>query len=128
MQASGKAHFTKEIQAVARGSTIGAEPQTNSPLMHRYQRCPAGGQLGIALRAADDGNLLRGQARAAEFTKGSPAKRDAYARCLMTATATQYGLTPEQAANLADLPVFEPMTWAEYRTRYAKTTDVADVA
>lgn len=74
------------------------------------------------------GNLLRGQARAAEFGKGSQAKRDAYARCLMTATAAQYHLSIEQAANLADLPVWEPMTWTQYRASFTKTDDATAVA
>ena len=74
------------------------------------------------------GNLLRGQARSAEFGRGSKAKREAYARALMTETATRYGLTPEQAANLADLPVFEPITWAQFRAQYAKTADDATSA
>ena len=117
----------KEIRT-ARKDGQEPTPRSAAAKAARAERVQAANAMRAVSRDRAIGNLLRGQARAAEFGKGSQAKRDAYARALMTATATQYGLTPEQAANLADLPVFEPMTWAEYRARYAKTPDVADVA
>lgn len=102
-------------------------PRSSAAKAARAERVNAAAEMRAVSRDRAIGNLLRGQARSAEFGKGSQAKRDAYARCLMTATAAQYGLTPEQAANLADLPVFAPMTWAEFRAQYTKT-DAADAA
>ena len=123
-----KRFLLDKVRAVIAERKAAADGEIAAAKAARAERVNAAAAKREVSRERMIGNLLRGQARAAEFTKGSQAKRDAYARCLMTATAAQYGLTLEQAANLADLPVFEPMTWAEYRARYAKTTDVADVA
>lgn len=117
----------KEIRT-ARKDGQEPTPRSAAAKAARAERVNAAAAKREVSRERMIGNLLRGQARSAEFGKGSQAKRDAYARCLMTDTIRQFNLTPEQAANLADLPVFEPMTWAEYRAQYAKTTDVADVA
>lgn len=103
-------------------------PRSAAAKAARTERVQAANAMRAVSRDRAIGNLLRGQARAAEFGKGSQAKRDAYARCLMTATAAQYHLTPEQAANLADLPVFEPMTWTQYRALFTKTDDATNVA
>lgn len=54
--------------------------------------------------------------------KGSQARTQAYRAARLTAMAADHGITVEQAANLAGIAPWAPMTWKEYRQAFAKHT------
>jgi hypothetical protein len=70
------------------------------------------------------GNLFRTIAMSGAYVKGSKAKKEASVRATMTQKAMELGITIQEAADLAGIDAWEPMTWSEYRKAYPRKQDV----